>query len=93
MCVCVCGVAAGAGKLLAPLQTFKLKYAEARAKEHPELQQVYADKIAGLKAAGESGDRLLHGSVQLVGLDALRLIKCPLQLDMCPDVQVVDSIS
>ena len=37
------------------LQTFKVKYAEARAKEHPELQSVYVDKIAGLKAAGESG--------------------------------------
>lgn len=41
--------------MVGSLQTFKVKYAEARAKEHPELAQVYADKIAGLKAAGEPG--------------------------------------
>lgn len=51
-------VAAGAAKLVGGLQTFKVKYAEARAKAHPELQQVYADKIAGLKAAGEPGRAL-----------------------------------
>jgi hypothetical protein len=48
MCVC-----AGAAKLLGGLQTFKVKYAEARAKDHPELAQLYADKIAAMKAAGE----------------------------------------
>jgi hypothetical protein len=49
---CVVVVAAGAAKLLGKLQEFKLQYAAARAKEHPELQQVYADKIAAMKATG-----------------------------------------
>lgn len=43
--------------MLGKLQEFKLKYAAARAKEHPELQQVYADKIAGMKATGVAGNR------------------------------------
>lgn len=44
---------AGAAGLVASLQDFKVRYAEARAKDHPELQQVYADKISAMKAAGE----------------------------------------
>lgn len=47
------GVCSGAAKVLGGLQTFKVKYAEARAKDHPELAQVYTDKIAAMKAAGE----------------------------------------
>jgi hypothetical protein len=46
-------VCAGAAKLLGGLQTFKVRYAEARAKDHPELAQLYADKIKAMKAAGE----------------------------------------
>jgi len=49
-----CVVAPGASKVLAGLQTFKVKYAEARAKEHPELQSLYTDKIAAMKQAGKT---------------------------------------
>lgn len=49
-----CGLCAGAAKLLGTLQEFKVKYAEARAKEHPELQAVYTDKVAAMKKAGEA---------------------------------------
>lgn len=42
----------GAASLIGSLQAFKVKYAEARAKEHPELQAVYAAKIAAMQAAG-----------------------------------------
>ena len=55
VCVCLCDICAGAAKLIGSLQTFKVKYAEARAKEHPELQAVYQDKIKGMKAAGGLG--------------------------------------
>lgn len=50
-CVC-CVLCAGAAKLLGSLQEFKVKYAEARAKEHPELQAVYTEKVAAMKKAG-----------------------------------------
>lgn len=53
-------ICAGAAKLLGGLQQFKIKYAEARAKEHPELQQVYADKIAAMKAAGGVSGSMGH---------------------------------
>lgn len=43
---------AGAAKLLQKLTQFKVKYAEARAKQRPDLQEVYDKKIQGLKAAG-----------------------------------------
>lgn len=46
---------AGAAKVLGLLQTFKVGYAQARAREHPELQQAYADKVKGLQAAGGGG--------------------------------------
>eukprot|EP00878_Enallax_costatus_P004115 GHUV01004343.1.p1 GENE.GHUV01004343.1~~GHUV01004343.1.p1 ORF type:complete len:195 (+),score=74.61 GHUV01004343.1:238-822(+) len=47
----------GAAKLLGKLQTYKIRYAEARAKEHPELREVYNSKIESLKAAdAASGD-------------------------------------
>jgi hypothetical protein len=39
--------------VLQGLQDYKIKYAEARAKQNPDLAQVYSDKIAGIKAAGE----------------------------------------
>ena len=55
MCLCHLAIRAGAAKLLGGLQQFKIKYAEARAKEHPELQQVYADKVAAMKAVGGLG--------------------------------------
>lgn len=45
-------VIAGAGKLIGKLQTYKIKYAEARAKEHPELSDVYNNKIKSMQAAG-----------------------------------------
>jgi hypothetical protein len=33
-------------------QAFKIKFAEARAKEHPDLAETYASKIKSMKAAG-----------------------------------------
>lgn len=50
----LCVLCAGAAKLLGTLQEFKVKYAEARAKEHPELQAVYTEKVAAMKKAGEA---------------------------------------
>lgn len=35
---------------LEKLSTYRMKYAEARAREHPELQEVYSRKIAAMKA-------------------------------------------
>eukprot|EP00879_Flechtneria_rotunda_P013342 GHRR01013932.1.p1 GENE.GHRR01013932.1~~GHRR01013932.1.p1 ORF type:complete len:174 (+),score=85.15 GHRR01013932.1:450-971(+) len=45
----------GTGKLLGKLQVYKIKYAEARAKEHPALAATYQDKIKGIKAAEAAG--------------------------------------
>jgi len=45
----------GTAKVLQGLQDYKIKYAEARAKQHPELAQVYAEKIEGMKKAGAEG--------------------------------------
>lgn len=63
-CVLVsCVAATGASKVVAGLQTFKVKYAEARAKDHPELQSVYTDKIAAMKKAGETHRWRGHNNV------------------------------
>ncbi|WIA34352.1 hypothetical protein OEZ86_012689 [Tetradesmus obliquus] len=41
----------GAAKLLGKLTDFKMKYAEARAAQHPELKDTYSSKIQSMKAA------------------------------------------
>jgi hypothetical protein len=47
----VCCVA-GAAKLLGKLTDFKMKYAQARSAQHPELKDTYDSKIKSMKAAG-----------------------------------------
>lgn len=47
-------MSAGSGKLLSKLQAFKVKYAEARAQERPDLREVYDKKIKMLKEAGKT---------------------------------------
>ncbi|GBF89455.1 TCHQD class glutathione S-transferase [Raphidocelis subcapitata] len=49
------GNAPSAAKLLGSITAFKIKFAEARAKENPELAGTYAKKIAGMKAADAEG--------------------------------------
>ncbi|KAI8468425.1 MAG: glutathione S-transferase [Monoraphidium minutum] len=53
----VAGNSPGVAKLLASITAFKIRFAEARAKENPALADTYAKKIAGMKAAeAEGGD-------------------------------------
>lgn len=53
----VAGNSPGTAKLLGGITNFKIKFAEARAKENPDLADTYAKKIASMKAAeAEAGD-------------------------------------
>lgn len=58
-------------QILSTLQTFKLKYAEARAKENPELRDVYMNKIKSIKEAGTLADTLSLQTRQLRELLAI----------------------
>lgn len=49
------GNAPSAAKLLGSITAFKIKFAEARAKERPDLADTYAKKIAAMKAADAEG--------------------------------------
>lgn len=47
----------GAASLLGKLSDFKIKFAEARARENPDLADTYRRKVEGIRAAGaEAGD-------------------------------------
>jgi hypothetical protein len=43
----------GAAKVLGALGDYRIKYAAARAKQHPDMAAVYEAKIASMKNAGE----------------------------------------
>eukprot|EP00775_Hariotina_reticulata_P011250 gene11250-11399_t len=45
--------APGAAKVLAGLQSFKIHYAEARAKENPDLRDVYSHKIKSMQDSSD----------------------------------------
>jgi glutathione S-transferase len=62
----------GSAKLLSRLQEFKVKYAEARAQERPDLRDVYDKKIKALKqAAAESHDAAAVAANEEVLVDIL----------------------
>jgi hypothetical protein len=60
----------GAAKLLGKLTDFKMKYAQARAAQHPELKHTYDSKIKSMKAAGEQqqGEEAEPGNGYFVAL-------------------------
>lgn len=53
--VCCAGAVAGAAKVLGGLQSFKINYAEARAKENPDLRDVYSHKIKSMQDSSGDG--------------------------------------
>lgn len=65
------GNAPSAAKLLGAITDFKIKFAEARAKEHPDLADTYAKKVASMKAAAEEGRDAAKVAANLKQLEAL----------------------
>lgn len=73
----------GAAKVFATMTDYRIKYAQARAKEHPDLAAVYEAKIASMQKASADGADPSKGKAnweQLVGL----LDEAELQLASTP---------